>query len=90
MTMSDVIDGRLFSERVLATLGSFFAIVALTLAAVGVFGLQAHAVARRIPEFGVRLALGARPGQMLWMTVRDNLQLSVRTPDPESEIPDPG
>ena len=76
-TMSEVIDSRLMSERLLAVLGTFFAIVALTLAAVGVFGLQAHAVARRIPEFGVRLALGARPSQMLWMTVRDNVQLAM-------------
>ena len=76
-TMTGVINGRLSSERLLALLGSFFAIVALTLASVGVYGLLAHRVARRVPEIGVRLALGARPRQMLWMTLRENLLLAA-------------
>ena len=71
-----MINGRLLSERLLALLGTFFAIVALTLASVGVYGLLAHLVARRVPEIGVRLALGARPGQMLWMMLRENLVLA--------------
>jgi len=75
-TMSDVINGHLRSERLLATLGSVFAIVALTLAAVGVYGLLAYVVARRVPEIGVRLALGARPNAMMWMTLRENLLLA--------------
>lgn len=76
-TMTGVINDRLHSERLLATVGSFFAIVALTLAAVGVYGLLAYVVARRVPEIGVRLALGARPNQMMWMTLRENLLLAV-------------
>jgi predicted permease len=76
-TMTDVINGRLLSERLLAMLGSFFAIVALTLAAVGVYGLLAHLVARRVPEIGVRLALGARPNDMMWMMLRQNLVLAL-------------
>ena len=76
-TMTGVINGRLLSERLLALLGSFFGIVALTLASVGVYGLLAHRVARRVPEIGVRLALGARPRQMLWMTLRENLLLAL-------------
>jgi predicted permease len=76
-TMSRVINDRLLSERLLALLGSFFALVALTLAAIGVYGLSAHLVARRIPEIGVRLALGARPFDMMWMTARENLTLAV-------------
>ena len=74
-TMTDVINGRLLSERMLAMLDTFFAMVALTLAAVGVYGLLAHLVARRTPEIGVRLALGARPIEMAWMMVRENLLL---------------
>ena len=76
-TMTGVINGRLLTERLLATLGSFFAFVALTLAAIGAYGLLAHLIARRVPEIGVRLALGARPSQMMWMTVRENLSLAV-------------
>ena len=75
-TLDGLIKGRLLSERLLALLGTFFAIVALTLASVGVYGLLAHIVARRVPEIGVRLALGARPGQMLWMMLRENLVLA--------------
>ena len=76
-TMTGVINGRLFTERLLATLGTFFALVALTLAAVGTYGLLTHLGARRVPEIGVRLALGARPRQMMWMTIRENLTLVV-------------
>ncbi len=76
-TMAETINGRLLSERVLAALGSFFAIVALTLAAIGVYGLLAHLVARRVPEIGVRLALGARPAEMMWATLRDNAVLAA-------------
>ena len=74
-TLSGVINTRLLSERLLAMLGTFFAAVALALAAVGVYGLLANLVTRRIPEIGVRIALGARPGEMVWMTVRESLVL---------------
>ncbi len=74
-TMNGVINGQLLTERLLAMLGTFFAVVALTLAAIGIYGLLAHLVARRTREIGVRLALGARPGEMMWMTVRESLML---------------
>ena len=74
-TLNSVINTRLLSERLLAMLGTFFAAVALALAAVGVYGLLANLVARQIPEIGVRIALGARPGEMVWMTVRESLVL---------------
>jgi putative ABC transport system permease protein len=76
-TMTGMINGRLLSERLLATLGGFFAIVALMLAAVGVYGLLAHIVARRVPEIGVRMALGAQPREMMWMILREDLMLAL-------------
>jgi putative ABC transport system permease protein len=76
-TMTQMINDRLLSERLLATLGVFFAIVALTLVVVGVYGLLAHLVAKRVPEIGVRLALGARPGDMMWMMLRHDLALAA-------------
>lgn len=76
-TMMGVINARLLSERLLAMLGGFFALVALTLAAVGMYGLFAHLTAKRVPEIGIRLALGASPHRMLWMTLRENLVLAL-------------
>ena len=75
LTMTDVINDRLLSERLLGMLGGFFASVALILAAVGVYGLLAHLVSRRVPEIGIRLALGAQSRQMVWMILRENLRL---------------
>ena len=76
-TMSGMVNERLLTERMLAALGTFFAVVALTLAAIGVYGLLAYLVTRRTAEIGVRLALGARPIEMVWMTLRESLLLAI-------------
>lgn len=52
----------------------FLAGIALPLAATGLYGVTAHAVALRTQEFGVRLAVGARRGEIVWMILRGGLQ----------------
>jgi len=74
-TMEDNRDRALVQERFLATLGGFFGAVALVLAAVGLYGVMAHAVTRRTREIGIRMALGAKPEKVLWMMLRESLAM---------------
>ena len=72
-TMTDQIDAAIVSERLIATLSSWFGGLGGLLAAVGLYGLLAYTVARRTNEIGVRLALGAEPADVLRMVFRDAL-----------------
>jgi putative ABC transport system permease protein len=65
------------TERFTIVLATAFACLALLLAAVGVYGLTAYVMALRRQEFGVRLALGARPAQLLALVVRDGGRLAI-------------
>lgn len=60
----------------LALIGSF-SLTALLLAAVGIYGLMSHATSQRTQEIGVRVAVGARSGQVVWMVVRDGAVLAL-------------
>jgi ABC-type antimicrobial peptide transport system permease subunit len=63
-------------ERALAWLAGVFALAAAALAAIGLFGVISYATARRTREIGVRIALGARRGDILRMVLRDAWQLA--------------
>jgi predicted permease len=64
-------------ERLFAKLSFFFGLLAVLLVATGLFGTLAYRVNRRTAEIGVRMALGAQRGQVLWMVLRESLILSV-------------
>jgi ABC-type antimicrobial peptide transport system permease subunit len=62
-------------ERLFARLSGFFGVVALALACVGLYGLMSFLVLNRVGEIGLRMALGALPGQVLRMILRESLAL---------------
>jgi predicted permease len=64
-------------ERLIAQLVSFFGVLALLLACVGLYGVMGHAVARRTNEIGIRMALGAERHSILWMVLRETLILVI-------------
>jgi ABC-type antimicrobial peptide transport system permease subunit len=76
-TIDRQIDESLRPERMIATLVSLFGLVALLLAAVGLFGVVNYSVARRTNEIGIRMAIGAKPREMLQMVLREAVWLVV-------------
>jgi predicted permease len=74
-TMREQVDATFKQQKLAARLVSFFSGLALLLACVGLYGVVAQSVARRTNEIGVRMALGAQRGNILWMILRDTLAL---------------
>ncbi len=68
-TQDEQIVASLQHERIFASLTSGFGVLALVLASVGIYGIMAYSVSRRINEIGIRMALGAQPGQVLRMVL---------------------
>jgi predicted permease len=75
-TVEDQLEISLLTERLLATLSSVFGCLATLLAALGLYGVMAFMVARRTREIGIRMALGARQGSVVWMVMRETLGLA--------------
>jgi predicted permease len=68
---------QLWSFRAAAVMLLIFGGLALTLAAVGVYGIKAYAVVRRTREIGIRMALGAKPGEVVRMILREGLIMTL-------------
>jgi predicted permease len=76
-TQSRVIDQTISQELTFAQLCSCFAIMALLISCVGLYGTMTYSVVRRTGEIGMRMALGARRGRVIWTVLRDVLRLAT-------------
>jgi predicted permease len=74
-TLEGQLDETLLTDRLIAMLSAGFGLVATLLASVGLYGVMAFVVAQRRKELGIRLALGAQPGFVIWMVMREVLLL---------------
>jgi predicted permease len=72
-----VIQDSLLRERLMATLSGFFGALAAILAIVGLYGVVSYMVARRRNEIGIRMALGAMPGDILRLVLREGMWLTI-------------
>jgi predicted permease len=76
-TQAQQIEQALYQERLMSRLSSFFALLALILACIGLYGLLSYEVARRTRELGIRLALGAQRRELMRLVVRRGLVLAL-------------
>jgi macrolide transport system ATP-binding/permease protein len=76
-TQAAEIDRSINEETTLARLCAVFALLALTIACVGLYGTVAYNVARRTSEIGIRMALGAQRGRLVWLVLREVLMLAA-------------
>jgi predicted permease len=74
-TLAEHVDASIVQERLIGALTGLFGLLALALAAIGLYGLMAFSVAQRTHEIGIRMALGARAGDVLKMIIRQGMVL---------------
>jgi predicted permease len=75
-TQAQSIEQTISQQRTFANLGTCFAVLALLIACVGLYGAMAYTVARRTGEIGIRMALGAQRRGIIWMVLREVITLA--------------
>ena len=74
-TLEGQLDETLMTDRLIAMLSAGFGLLATVLASIGLYGVMAFVVARRRKEIGIRMALGANPGNVIWSVMKEVLLL---------------
>ncbi|HYL98257.1 MAG TPA: FtsX-like permease family protein, partial [Blastocatellia bacterium] len=77
MTQQAVFEQSYSSSQMFSRLSAFFGLLAAFLVAIGLYGTLAYRLGRRTAEIGVRMALGAKPAGILWLLLRESLQVTA-------------